>query len=70
VIPTTGLREDGDKVFFRMELKMPDPDTGQLVKIASDHVWRFDESGKVVEVWPADLAAVSRAFEAMHIEPR
>jgi hypothetical protein len=64
-VVVSDFREEGDRLFFHMSLRALDPDTGKRVEMDGDHEWRFDESEKVVEVWPQDRITAARFFEAL-----
>ncbi len=63
------ITEEDDDVYFRLHLRVPDPETGEMHSEHVQHVWRFGPNGKVVEVWPKQPAIVEKTFKDGGIEP-
>jgi hypothetical protein len=64
------VTEDGDEVYFRLHLRVPDPKTGELRSEHVQHVWRFGPNGKVVEARPRPSSVVERTVTEGGIEPK
>lgn len=48
-IEVSDLKEEGDTVAFHSSVRFRNPETGKLIEMDSDAVWRFNDRGQVVE---------------------
>ena len=68
-IEVSGFQEEGDLLSFRMRTRFRNADTGELVDLQVDNVWRFNAEGKVIESRPKQADKVSRVFKAIGAQP-
>ena len=64
-IEVSDFQEEGDLLSFRTRTRFRNAETGELVDLQVDTVWRFNAEGKVIESRSKQADEVSRVFKAI-----